>query len=145
MQRDCIRPVGCLSWMKNGTQAMSKYLFIGLGGCLGSVCRYGLAGYVYRVAGDRFPYGTLAVNVLGCFTIGLLMMLFEERWLVQPNVRLFLTVGILGGFTTFSTFSYETIEIFRGGNTVPGLLNVFGSMTLCLCATWAGAAVAKLF
>jgi CrcB protein len=65
----------------------------------------------------------LTVNILGCFTIGLLMMLFEERWLVQPNVRLFLTVGILGGFTTFSTLSYETIEIFRGGNISIGLLN----------------------
>jgi CrcB protein len=123
---------------------MGKYLFIGLGGFVGSVCRYGLSGFIHRVLGDRFPYGTLTVNILGCFTIGLLMMLFEERWLVQPNVRLFLTVGILGGFTTFSTFSYETIEIFRGGNISIGLVNVFGSMILCLVAAWAGSIAGKL-
>lgn len=123
---------------------MGKYFFIGFGGFIGSVCRYGLSGFVYKILGDRFPYGTLTVNFLGCFTIGLLMMLFEERWLVQPNVRLFLTVGILGGFTTFSTFSYETIEIFRGGNISFGLLNMFGSIILCLGATWAGSIAGKL-
>ncbi len=123
---------------------MGKYFFIGIGGFVGSVCRYGLAGFVYRILGDRFPFGTLTVNLLGCFTIGLLMMLFQERWLAQPNLRLFLTVGILGGFTTFSTFSYETIEIFRGGNISFGLLNVFGSILLCLGATWAGSIAGKL-
>ena len=123
---------------------MGKYLFIGVGGFIGSVCRFGAASFVYRLFGDRFPYGTLAVNFLGCFTIGLLMTLFEERWLVQPNVRLFLTVGILGGFTTFSTFSYETIEMFRGGNISFGLMNILGSIVLCLGATWAGSIAGKL-
>jgi fluoride exporter len=123
---------------------MGKYLFIGLGGAIGSVCRYGLSSFIYRILGDRFPYGTMTVNILGCFAIGLLMMLFDERWLVQPNVRLFLTVGILGGFTTFSTFSYETIEIFRGGNISFGLLNMLGSIVLCLGATWAGSIAGKL-
>ena len=123
---------------------MEKYLFIGFGGFIGSVCRYGLSSFIYKSLGDRFPYGTLTVNFLGCFTIGLLMMLFEERWLVQPNIRLFLTVGILGGFTTFSTFSYETIEMFRGGNTSFGLLSVFGSVIVCLGATWAGSIAGKL-
>ena len=123
---------------------MEKYLFIGAGGFIGSVCRYGLSSLLYRILGDRFPYGTLAVNVLGCFTIGLLMTLFEGRWLVQPNVRLFLTIGILGGFTTFSTFSYETIEILRAGNTSLGFINIFGSIVFCLSATWAGSIAGKL-
>jgi CrcB protein len=123
---------------------MEKYLHIGLGGFIGSMCRYGLHGMLYRMLGDRFPYGTLAVNVIGCFTIGLLMTAFEERWLVEPNIRLFLTVGILGGFTTFSTFSYETIEILRAGNIATGFLNIIGSIIFCLGGTWAGSIAAKL-
>jgi CrcB protein len=123
---------------------MEKYLYIGAGGFIGSVCRYGLATILYRVLGDRLPYGTFAVNFIGCFTIGLLMELFEDRWLVPPEVRLFLTVGILGGFTTFSTFSYETIEILRAGNFSAALINVAGSIFFCLGATWAGSAAGKL-
>lgn len=123
---------------------MEKYLFVGVGGFVGSVCRYGLSGLLYRVLGDRFPYGTLAVNVLGCFSIGLFMTLFVGRWLVQPNLRLFLTIGILGGFTTFSTFSFETVELFKGGNVYLGCLNVVGSLFFCLGSTWAGSAVGKL-
>ena len=80
---------------------MEKYLFIGVG----SVRRFGLAGLIDKVLGDGFPCRTFAVNIIGRFTKGLLMTLFEERRLVQANVRLFLTVGIPGGFTTFSTFS----------------------------------------
>ena len=127
------------------SQSLAKYLFVGIGGFIGSVLRYGCSGFVYRIAGDRFPLGTLTVNFIGCFVIGFVMMLFEERWLVSPTIRLFLTVGILGGFTTFSTFSFETIEIFRGGNFSLGFLNVAGSLVLCLAATWAGAVAARLF
>ena len=123
---------------------MEKYLAVGLGGFVGSVFRYGMSGFLYRILGDRFPYGTLAVNILGCFTIGILMSLFEQRWLVQPNVRLFLTIGILGGFTTFSTFSFETIEMLKGGNFGMGFLNIFGSMIFCLAATWLGSIADKL-
>lgn len=123
---------------------MERYLFVGIGGFVGSICRYGFSGLLYRLLGDRFPYGTLAVNILGCFGIGLLMTLFEERWLVQPNLRLFLTIGILGGFTTFSTFSFETIEMLKGGNMFLGSLNIVGSLSLCLGATWAGFVVGKL-
>ena len=123
---------------------MDRFLFIGAGGFIGSICRYGLAGFVYRIAGDRFPFGTLTVNFIGCFTIGLLMTLFDERLLVQPNFRLFLTVGILGGFTTFSTFSYETVEMIKAGDFLPACLNVLGSLVLCLVATWTGSAIGKL-
>ena len=122
---------------------MEKYLIVGIGGFIGSVCRYGLSGLLYRVFGDRFPYGTFTVNILGCFTIGLLMSMFEGRWLVQPNLRLFLAIGILGGFTTFSTFSFETIEMLKGGNIFLASLNIFGSLFFCLVATWGGSAVGK--
>jgi len=124
---------------------MEKYFFEGLGGFIGSMCRYGMSGLIYKIVGDRFPYGTMVVNILGCFTIGFLMMMFEERWLVHPNLRLLLTVGVLGGFTTFSTFSYETIELFRGGNFNLGLINAFGSMCFCVSAAWMGSIAAKLF
>ena len=124
---------------------MERFLYIGVGGFIGSVCRYGLSSMLYRVLGDRFPYGTLAVNIIGCFTIGFLMTLFETRFLVQPYLRLFITIGILGGFTTFSTFSYETIEILKGGNITLGVLNILGSVLLCLVATWLGSVSGKLF
>jgi CrcB protein len=122
---------------------MEKYLFVGVGGMVGSICRYGLSGLLYRMMGDRFPYGTFAVNIVGCFAIGLLMSLFEERWLVPPNLRLFLTIGILGGFTTFSTFSYETVEMLKGGNFFLASLNIVGSFFCCLCATWGGSIIGK--
>jgi CrcB protein len=122
---------------------MEKYLFVGVGGMVGSICRYGLSGLLYRMMGDRFPYGTFAVNIVGCFAIGLLMSLFEERWLVPPNLRLFLTIGILGGFTTFSTFSYETVEMLKGGNFFLASLNIVGSLFCCLCATWGGSIIWK--
>ncbi len=122
---------------------MEKYLFVGVGGMVGSICRYGLSGLFYRVMGDRFPYGTFAVNIVGCFAIGLLMSLFEGRWLVPPNLRLFLTIGILGGFTTFSTFSYETVEMLKGGNFFLASLNIVGSLLCCLCATWGGSMMGK--
>jgi fluoride exporter len=122
---------------------MEKYLFVGVGGMVGSICRYGLSGLFYRVMGDRFPYGTFAVNIVGCFAIGVLMSLFEGRWLVPPNVRLFLTIGILGGFTTFSTFSYETVEMLKGGNFFLASLNIVGSLFCCLFATWGGSMIGK--
>lgn len=122
---------------------MEKYLFVGVGGMIGSICRYGLSGLLYRTLGDRFPYGTLAVNIVGCFAIGLLMTLFEERWLVPPNLRLFLTIGILGGFTTFSTFSYETVEMLKGGNFFLASLNIVGTFFCCLCSSWGGSMIGK--
>lgn len=122
---------------------MEKYFFVGVGGMVGTICRYGLSGLLYRLMGDRFPYGTFAVNIVGCFAIGLLMSLFEERWLVPPNFRLFLTIGVLGGFTTFSTFSFETVEMIKGGNFHMASLNIVGSLFCCLCATWGGFMIGK--
>ena len=115
-----------------------------LGGGVGTVFRYWLSGSVYRFVGPTFTYGTLLVNALGCFIIGFLMSVFEDRFVVQPLLRIFLTIGILGGFTTFSTFSYETISLFREGSTLVGLANVFYSVFGCLLATWIGTVIGKL-
>ena len=119
-------------------------ILVFLGGGIGATARYGLQGLVYRIAGAGFPYGTLVVNVLGSFFIGFLMALFEERFIVNPSLRVFLTIGLLGGFTTFSSFSYETIALFRDGSYFPALVNVTTSVLVCLGATWLGIICGKL-
>jgi CrcB protein len=124
---------------------MEKYLFIGLGGFLGSIARFGLASFVQNRTESLFPYGTMLVNIAGCFVIGLLMTLFQERIVVGPNVRLFLIIGILGGFTTFSSFSYDTFALLRSGNHLAAGINVTVSLFGCLLATWAGFFVGENF
>lgn len=119
-------------------------LLVFLGGGIGATARYGLQGAVYRLTGAGFPYGTLAVNVLGSFVIGFLMTFFEERFIVNPAMRVFLTIGILGGFTTFSSFSYETMVMFRDGGYGPGIINVVSSVAVCLAATWLGLVSGKM-
>ena len=121
-----------------------KYLLIFLGGGIGAVLRYWMQGVVYSRTGTDFPYGTLAVNVLGCLVIGFLMISLEERFLAVPSLRLFLTIGILGGFTTFSSFSYETLALVRDGEVTRAFANVGFSVVFCLSATWAGMLIGKL-
>jgi fluoride exporter len=123
---------------------MANYIFVFVGGGLGAAARYWLQGFIYGETGTSFPYGTLAVNVLGCFIIGVLMSSMEERFLVHPSIRIFLTIGILGGFTTFSSFSYETISLFRDGEILYALANALGSLFLCLIGTWIGVQLGKL-
>ena len=121
-----------------------NYLLVFLGGGIGASARYWLQGFVYRFVSAGFPYGTLVVNVLGSFAIGVLMSSFEERFVVQPSLRIFLTIGILGGFTTFSSFSFETIALLRDGSYTLGLLNVTASVVTCLVATWIGMIIGKI-
>jgi len=124
---------------------LRELMIAGLGGFIGSACRYWVSMASYRVFGQDFPYGTLIVNVLGSFLIGFLMTLFDERFVINPNVRIFLTIGILGGFTTFSTFSYETISLLREASYLMGVANIIGTILTCLVATWAGSVIGKLF
>ncbi len=126
------------------TAAFWNTILVFVGGGLGATARYGMQGLIYRYARSTFPYGTLAVNFTGCFLIGFLMMAFEERFLISPTVRIFLTIGILGGFTTFSSFSYETIALFRDGELFMGIMNVAASVVLCLAGTAAGVVLGKL-
>lgn len=119
-------------------------LLVFVGGGIGAASRYWLGGMVLRATGTGFPYSTLAVNVLGCLAIGFLMTVFEERFIVNPSLRTFLTIGILGGFTTFSSFSFETLALLREGSYVLGLINVAATVLICLLATWIGMTTGKL-
>jgi fluoride exporter len=123
-----------------------KILLVGCGGFLGSMARYLLGGAVHRmVQSPVFPFGTLVVNVSGCLAIGFLGSLAEVRGLLTPEARVFLLIGVLGGFTTFSSFGYETFQLLRDGETVPALLNVLLQVGLGLFAVWAGNAFTRLF
>lgn len=123
---------------------LTRLLLVGAGGFLGSVLRYLLGSWVQTAFGGRFPLGTLAVNVFGCFLIGLLMGVAEFRSVLSPEVRLFAVVGVLGGFTTFSAFSYDTVELGRAVSSFSALLNVTASVALGLTATWLGLALARV-
>src|SRR5262245_26556006 len=123
---------------------MLKFLLVGLGGSLGAMARYWLSGLVQDgMRGPAFPYGTLVVNVLGCFAIGVLAYLGEARGLLTPEARLLLLTGFLGGFTTFSTFGSETLGLARGGAAVTALGYVTAHLLLGLGAVWAGGALAQ--
>jgi CrcB protein len=118
-----------------------KYLLVMLGGGIGSLARYAAGTAVSTRFASLFPLGTMIVNVTGSFLIGLLMTLLSER-LPHPYWRLLLVVGFLGGYTTFSSFEWETFSAVRGGGLWIGLANVVGSVTLGYAAVWLGAALA---
>ncbi len=123
---------------------MVKLLVVGLGGFVGAIARYGLAGFVHRYTRASFPFGTLVVNVLGCLVIGALMALVEDRQFLGPNARLFVLIGLLGSFTTFSTFGYETVELLREGSLRLVVSNIVGSVGLGVGAVLLGRAAVKL-
>jgi len=118
---------------------MKYLLFIALGGASGSVARYLLAGWAHRLWEGPLPVGTLLVNVLGSFTMGILYVLLVEKQLIHPDWRAVLMVGFLGAFTTFSTFSLETISLLEAGHTGHALAYMLGSAVLCV--VMAGAAI----
>jgi CrcB protein len=122
-----------------------RIALVGLGGFIGSVCRYLLGGAVHRAApGVLLPIGTLAVNVTGCLAIGLLAGLAETRGVFSAETRVFLLIGVLGGFTTFSTFGYETIQLLRDAQWVPAAGNVLLQVGLGIAAVWGGLALSRL-
>lgn len=117
---------------------MSQIVAIALGGALGSVGRFLVAGWVGRVLGVNFPWGTLAVNVVGGLVMGLLVGLMAQAWSVSPAIRAFLTVGVLGGFTTFSAFSLETVLLLQRGDILAALGYIASSVVLSVGAVWCG-------
>lgn len=117
---------------------MSELLVVGLGGFLGAIARYGLSGLVHRWYDGAFPLGTLVVNLLGCFVLGGFMTLVEERQLFAAHTRLFVTIGCLGAFTTFSTLGYETLELMRDRAWGLAAANALGSVAAGLLAVWLG-------
>ena len=117
---------------------MNQVIAIAIGGAAGSVLRYWMSTAVYSLLGRAFPYGTLAVNVLGCLLMGVLFVLFVERLSSDGIWRAAILVGVLGGFTTFSAFSMETFNLIEEGAVLKALLNMSASLVLCIGATWAG-------
>ena len=117
-----------------------SYVWIGLGGALGSMLRFWLSGAVARQFGETFPWGTILVNVTGSFVIGLFATLTdpEGRWLVSPTFRQFIMVGMCGGYTTFSSFSLQTLSLAREGQYLEAGANVLVSVLFCLLAVWLG-------
>jgi CrcB protein len=122
---------------------MFKFLLIGLGGGLGAILRYIVSNLDYRFSNGVLPVGTLAVNVTGSFIIGFLWVFFD-RFIFPPNLRLFLFIGVLGGYTTFSTFSIETFNLIRDGEYNIALANIILSFALTLIAVFAGFFVSRM-
>jgi CrcB protein len=122
-----------------------KYILIGTGGFLGSILRYWTSLHVYKILGEKFPYGTFAVNVIGCLLIGFIAEISENRFLISPELRIFLMIGFLGGYTTFSTFGYETFVLMQDKDYVTAFANIFFSVIVCLASVWVGTLIAKLF
>jgi len=120
-----------------------KYLLIVVGGGAGSLARYLVASAISTRMGARFPWGTVIVNVTGCFLIGLIMTMLTERANLSPNWRFALVIGFLGGYTTFSSFEWETFGLVREGAFLRGLANVIGSVTFGFAAVWLGALLAR--
>jgi CrcB protein len=113
---------------------------VAAGGAIGSLARFWLTAAMTALTGPRFPFGTLLINVLGSFVIGLVagLTLTPARMGLHPDFRIFLMVGICGGFTTFSSFSLQTLELIQTGDVVPAALYAVGSVLLCLTAVWLG-------
>ena len=117
---------------------MRTLLLVGLGGALGSMARYAVAVLMLQHASTRFPWGTLAVNVLGCLAAGLLAGLSERHGWIDAEVRAFLFAGVLGGFTTFSAFGLDALALLRRGETGAALAYAAASVVLGLMAAWVG-------
>lgn len=123
---------------------MQKVLLIGLAGLVGTLGRYALSGIIARRFGETFPAGTLVVNVVGCFLAGFLFYLMQERFLVNETTRMALMIGLLGGFTTFSSFGLQTFTLLREGELWFAGMNIIGSNLLGLLMVWAGYTMAKV-
>jgi len=122
---------------------MNQALAIAGGGAVGALLRYWVSNGIYMLAGRGFPYGTLAVNVLGSLLMGFLYIWLLERTPGGETVRAFLLIGLLGAFTTFSTFSMETLNLLESGELVRAILNMLLSVILCVAAAAAGVMVAR--
>jgi CrcB protein len=120
-----------------------KWLLLFLGGGVGASLRFALATWVDQRAPITFPWGTLAVNAAGCFAIGLLATLADEHHLLTAGARLFLVAGVLGGFTTFSTFGFETWQLLEDGAAWAAIANALGSVAVGLVAVIIGALIAR--
>lgn len=126
-----------------GTPLMLRTLFVGLAGLTGTLLRYWLSGFVARRYGETFPVGTMVVNVLGCLVAGAVFNLTEERFLVNPTLRTVILIGLLGGFTTFSSYGLQTFTLLRDGEFGLATVNIVVSNVLGLLMVWMGYALVK--
>src|SRR3989344_7703243 len=122
---------------------MTQVLAIGIGGAIGSLLRFWMSTWVHSFAGRGFPYGPLAVNVLGCLLMGVLFVIFTERLSDNAVLRAGILIGVLGGFTTLSSFSIETFSLVEQGEHLKRLTNAAGSLVLCVGATWIGVIIGR--
>jgi CrcB protein len=122
---------------------LKTLMFIAAGGALGAVMRFLSQATVYELVGKTFPFGTLFVNVTGSFLMGLLSIFLVEKFNLSAEWHLAILVGVLGSFTTFSTFSLETLVLFEQGDMYKAMTNILLSVVLCVAAVWAGAFFAK--
>jgi len=123
---------------------MQQIIYIGIAGFLGAIARYLLAGWTTALVDGRFPLGTMTVNVVGSLFLGFLYTLSVDRLVMPPELKVAITVGFLGAFTTFSTFSLETYNLMREGSLSLSILNIFLNMSLGLVAVISGVFAAKI-
>ncbi len=123
---------------------MINYLVISLGAALGGALRYWLANVVYKIFPASFPYGTLAVNLIGSFILGIVVFLFDERELINNQVKIFLTIGFCGGLTTFSTFSFETFNLIKESEFFLASMNIILNILLCITGVFLAYVVSKM-
>lgn len=124
---------------------MLEVIIVTIGGGFGSAARYLVSTWAAARFGAEFPYGTLIVNIVGCFIIGAFVTMTTERLIISPYWRLFVTVGIVGGFTTFSSFSYETMHLLQETDVLRAFYNVGLNVIVGFSATWLGIGLARLF
>ena len=122
---------------------MLKTILVALAGMLGTLLRYWLSGFVARQYGETFPWGTMAVNLIGCFLAGAVFYLTQERFLVSPVLRTIILIGFLGGFTTFSSYGLQTFTLLRDGEFGLALLNIGASNVFGLLMVWTGYVACK--
>jgi len=125
---------------------MGAWIAVAVGGALGSVARFWLTGAMTALTGPRFPWGTLLINVAGSFVIGLVasVTLTPARISMHPDIRIFLMTGVCGGFTTFSAFSLQTLDLLQTGDAVPAFGYAIGSVVLCVVGTYCGWLLGRL-
>ncbi len=122
-----------------------KYLWVAIGGALGSLARYAVGLWIYERMGTRFPYGTFVINITGCFIIGLALTILDDHFGLPPAWRLAIPIGFVGAYTTFSTFEYETLRAVQHGQSATAILYVVLSVLIGYAAVWLGTIAGRVF
>jgi CrcB protein len=141
---DCgSRHYACASVLQGKVNSVGKFFIVGIGGFVGSVLRFWLGAYIGQRMGTRFPYGTFLINVTGSFLIGFVMTVLSEKANLSPNWRYLIPIGFIGGYTTFSTFEYETLRAVQDGQFTTGMLNIVLSVVVGFVMVWTGAMLGR--